>query len=160
MTIKITFEYETVEDAIKALATHGGLASLETSPQRLMTVAPEDGAPVVQKRRGRPPRSVAAATGKPAEPKTPETQKAVPEIVAAPAGVPPVVAAPDLKLEDAQAAVERLYAAVNAEACIALLARFGVKRVRDLKKDQYAEFISDAEKAAKGEYNPTAGVTA
>lgn len=51
---------------------------------------------------------------------------------------------------DAQAALERLFAAKGAQPALQLLAQFGVKRGRDLKPEDRAAFIKKADEVANG----------
>ena len=64
-----------------------------------------------------------------------------------PSGVtPPVAAAPSEA--DAQAALEKVFAGKGLQSAQAVLAGFGVTRLRDIKPEDRAAFIAAAEKAA------------
>lgn len=117
MTIKLTFEFDTLEKAAEFLRRLGG----ETiSPQ---TVFPEE-----------------AMQPAPPPPKK-RTKKAEP----APAPEPASTAATATQ-GDAQAALEKLFSAKGMETCREVMSRHGVQRLKDLKPEQYADFIQQVEK--------------
>ena len=162
--VKITLDYRSIEEAVVALAKLGELTPPKISaaplqeaagnagtPERSATTAAEPDKP---KRTRRTKAEIAAAKIESAAPQEQRTAN----ILAADVGIaPPVVAAASTgKLEDAQAAMESMFNAKGIQTAQALLQRFGVKRVRELKPEQFAEFVTDAGRAERGEYDPAA----
>jgi len=170
--IKITFEYRTVEEATVALAKLGGLLHNSESAAPPIPVMPVTAIPAEAKRRGRPPKN-AAAPENASLPK--ETAKATAPVAAAPeTAAPPQVnvgvqatgesqqadrktgaAAPTL--DDLQKGIELVFNQKQVEVCMGLLSRFGAKRVRDLKPEQYAEFAEKVQSTLDGSYDPLRG---
>lgn len=170
--ISITLEYPNVETAIVAL---GKLISAAPASQgsRQQADQPTPGAAEPSKRKGRADKGKARgsykehaeAITKAPEPAAPMTATEVQARLkesgervskAAEAVVAPLVektaalittAATVASLEDAQAALEKLFAGKGAQAAISTLAAFGVSRLRDMKPEDYAAFIGKAEKA-------------
>lgn len=66
---------------------------------------------------------------------------------AIPAGTP-AAAAP--KQEDAQAAISKLFEGKGLPTCMAVLSRHGVNTIRELKPEQYAQFIEDCKRVLDG----------
>lgn len=176
MSIKIHLEFDSVDEAIVALGKMVG------TPVRAANPAVTAGAPAVQAAPAttRKPRSDA---GKPRGPhkqpnaapqdqdrKAPATADsalttspavAAPESAVAPAAAPtqaptaPAVPAATVPTQEAvQAAVEKLYNAKGMEVTRDTLARFGVKRAKELPDDQRAAFIAKAEAVAAGKEQP------
>lgn len=57
---------------------------------------------------------------------------------------------PEATQEDAQKAVERLVEAKGVPTGLAVLGRYGVKRIRDMKPEHYAKFIKHADEVIAG----------
>lgn len=51
---------------------------------------------------------------------------------------------------DAQAALEKLFASKGMEICREVMSRFGVQRLKDLKPEQYADFVAHVETVLAG----------
>ena len=153
--IKITFEYRTVEEATVALAKLGGLLHNSESAAPPIPVMPVTAIPAEAKRRGRPPKNVAAPENA-SLPK--ETAKATAPVAATPETVAPATpAATAPTLDDLQKGIEAVFNQKQVEVCMGLLSRFGVKRVRDLKPEQYAEFSEKVQATLDGSYDPLKG---
>ena len=164
--IKITLEYRTVEEATVALAKLGGLLHNSESAAPPIPVMPVTAIPAEAKRRGRPPKNVAAPenaslpkeTAKATAPVAAAPEIAAPTAPAKPAGItgqPSAAAAPTL--DDLQKGIEAVFNQKQVEVCMGLLSRFGVKRVRDLKQEQYAEFAEKVQATLDGSYDPLKG---
>lgn len=121
MTIKLTFEFDTLEKAAEFLRRMGRET---TSPQ---TTFPEEAMQPAP-----PPPKKRAKKADPAP--TPES---------APAASAPTQG-------DAQAALEKLFSAKGMEICREVMSRYGVQRLKDMKSEQYADFIQHAEKVLAG----------
>lgn len=67
------------------------------------------------------------------------------------APVPQPAADPMATKEDAQAALEKVFAAKGLATARDLLSRFGVQRLQDMPAEKYAEFIGHAERVLAGE---------
>jgi hypothetical protein len=78
-------------------------------------------------------------------PKKPRAKKAE-----APAPAPVTEAGKTLTTEDVQAALEKLFEAKGMGICLEVLSRYGAKFGRELKPEQYADFIAHAGKVAAG----------
>jgi hypothetical protein len=162
MTVKITLEYRTIEEATIALGKLGGLLPTKDSPAQVNVNPPVvDLAATTRPRRGRPPR-------KNTPPETPQVTRDTTTGVAPASPAAPSVAAPvespvsavqsrtadatktpeaaPSKLEDVQAALERVFNEKGAQAAITLLADFGHKRARDLPVEFYGKFMDEAKK--------------
>lgn len=171
--IKVTLEFPSVEAAIASLGKLmvGAPVAQKAAPEstdKAPAVAPA--APTTRTRKpradagkkrgphnadpagsptGEAPKSDASPT---VIPSGPASQPAAPVAPAEgdkpqPSGVtPPVAAAPSEA--DAQAALEKVFAGKGLQSAQAVLAGFGVTRLRDIKPEDRAAFIAAAEKAA------------
>lgn len=162
MTVKITLEYATVDLAIVALAKltkADGVAMTPEGPRKERKGRNDKGKPrgphaAAQQEAAAPAeqeRTDKAAT-LPPEAAPAEAHKALPS-----GEVPPVAAASTevVPEADAQQALEKLFAlppekggGINGARDV--MARFGVKRLRDLPATSRAEFIALAEKVVAG----------
>lgn len=177
MTVKISIEFENAEAAIVAL---GKLTGIATAAPKAERKGRSDKGQARGPRGGAEPKAEGGAAGAPAgnptgsapvappaaapseasrqstapqgDPKV-ETQ---PQAVApaAPGGAPSAPAASVPSEQDAQAALEKLFNAAppigGIESARDVMARFGVKRLRDLPANQRGEFIALAEKVLAG----------
>ena len=94
---------------------------------------------------------IAAPTQTPAE--------APPAAAASDAATAPAVAveAPSAPTQQPADVLEMIYNRDGAAAAIATLSRFGVARLRDLKPEQTAEFVSYCQQVIAGVANPVEG---
>ena len=171
--IEITFYFNTIEEAIATLGSlvqkAAPVATVDDPAKPLViekpVVKPRKPRADAGKPRGPYKNVEAPGTGSAPQPdapaaedpaggvpvaSTPETAppeaSAQQEVTAAQPSTPEAGAAPD---ESAvQAALERLFAAKGAQPALQLLAEFGVKRGRDLKPEQRADFIKRAGEVA------------
>ena len=159
--IKITLEFTSVDAAIVALG------KLVVAAPKKDSVAPAKPAPVVSLPTPGPEPVVTEP--KPTAKRAPRADKGVPRgpykkdvaapdsadggaapavpatpVAPEPLGQEPGAAAPTATLADCQKALEKMHDKVGLQPCLDLLARYGVKRVRDLLPKQYAEFAAEA----------------
>lgn len=87
-------------------------------------------------------------TAAPAQPETPEVTGAHPSPSAL-SDAGSVAAAPTATQEQAQAALEALFAAKGLPAAQETMLKFGVSRLRDMKPEDYGRFVVAAQEAAK-----------
>lgn len=175
--IKVTFEFVTIEQAIATLGKIMQKSTVEApvAPKANSATggdpaaASDPVAPTTQ-RKGRADKGKARGPHKNAKPEessqtavtaeqplTPPGEAPETAAPAAPAEgdkpqpsgvVPPVAAVPSQ--DEAQKVLEALFAAKGLPAAQEVMSRFGVKRLRDLKPEQRAEFMQLAtEEAAK-----------
>lgn len=64
--------------------------------------------------------------------------------------------APQVDYEAVKAKVLALSKAKGREPTVALLQRYGVEKAPELKEEQYADFVADAERVIGGTYDPVA----
>lgn len=177
MTIKVTFEFATVEEALVALGKIGGIEA--ASPAAAKERKPRDDA-------GKPRRpykargatdgagatTTPAAAAKPGDghegvtesrtesaPASPAAAPAASSTVpsvAGPAAVTPAAQAgsttapaPTATHEQAQAALVKLFETRGTDLTRDVLSRFGVTRLRDLNEAKLGEFKAAAEKATE-----------
>ena len=166
MTVKITLEYGSVEEAIKALGLLSGLAKVRRAaaatpqPDALLALAPTPTvvteAPAAatsitknlvlpdttKKPRGRPRKQEAAAgvTGGAQASRKVETS-ADPLVPAEVAPQTPAAASPVPTEAETKAALESYFEKHGPQKAMAKLSSFGVSRLRDLPEGQRAEFI-------------------
>ena len=155
--IKVTLEFESADQAIVALGKIVGApvasrAWPAKSPIGSTEVGPD--APTT-KRRGRSdkgqPRgsykdSATTQAAAPAEKlESTDLISPVPAAAAPAPEQPPVVGSPPApvpaKIEDAQAAIAKVFNEKKIDVAMQVLSRFGCKAVRELQAGQYAEFI-------------------
>lgn len=166
MTIKITLEFATADLAIVALA------KINAPLNKKEAVAVPEGVVVPSGRKGRndkgkPRGSYKNPPATTAEPQTPvppgssvpdavspspqSGAPAAPEVAASavvsPVAAAPVASDPAPTAEQAQKAMEVLFAAKGLEVCLDTLKAFGVKRVGELKADDRAAFIARTKEA-------------
>ena len=157
--VKVTLEYSSVEEAIVALGRLAQVAKVRraaaaepivTSNLMTTTETPSVAAPTEKKPRGRPRKEKAKETAVPGSSTTdPAVAAAVP-----PASAPTAVSeAPAAELspaaqldltptgEAAKAALEAYFEKHGPQKAMAVLAGFGVSRLRDLPEGQRADFI-------------------
>ena len=167
--IRVTFEYESVEQAIMALGKLAGIAKVRRAAEApLRDVAPDAPEPAAQgsvvaavlpARRGRsdkgkprgPYKDNAAAVPAPAEGDKPQPSGVVPEAAPEtkapePARAPSVEQTPAPgaavpSAEEAQKALEAVFAKQGLEGARAVMAEFGVSRLRELPEAKRAAFI-------------------
>lgn len=174
--VKITLEYRSIEEAVLALGKLGAFptaaapaATGATTPVAAVAGvaagAPAAAVPGTRKRRTKAEIEAAnlAAAGTQPPAATPSAAPAAAPAPAAVATTPAAVAAvvadaaSTPKPEDAQKAMEALFNAKGITVAQDLLKRFGVARVRELKPEQLAEFIKDANATIAGTYDPSTG---
>jgi hypothetical protein len=173
--IEVTFKFDSIE---KAIATLGSLMKGAAPVPNIDNPAKPEGVPAGKQRKPRadagkvrgpykdngvatPP---APAEADNAQPSGEVPAEATPPETAAPSGVAgsdptgesnsePTVqtaaAAPTATQEQAQAALEALFAAKGLPAAQATMAQFGVSRLRDMKPEDYGRFVVAAQEAAK-----------
>ena len=171
--IEVTFKFDSIE---KAIATLGSIMKGAPVPTAADPAKPE-GAPAGKQRKPRadagkprgsykdngvatPPAPAEADNAQPsgevpAETTPPET--AAPQPLADNAKAAPSqegvgqkeVAAAAATQEQAQAALEALFAAKGLPAAQAAMAQFGVSRLRDMKPEDYGPFVAVAQEAVK-----------
>jgi len=176
MTVRVTLEFEKIDEAIVALGKLvGGQPSKAadsaapikpvagpsaTKPRKPRNDAGKPRGPytvnaeaVVQPPTGEATAQAGIASSAPASGagvtdagKT--ADKAVTPMSTVPVEVPAAASAP--KTADAQAAIAKLFDAQGLQGAMFVLSRYGVKAVRELKPEQYAPFIADVEKALAG----------
>jgi hypothetical protein len=117
-----------------------------------------DLATTVVRRRGRPPKNAEAATVIAA----PSNQPVLP--VSGPAAASDAATAPTVAVEAPPAStqqpgdvLEMIYNRDGAATAIAVLARFGVARLRDLKPEQTADFVGYCQEVIAGIAKPVEG---
>lgn len=163
--IEVTFKFDSIE---KAIATLGSIMKGAPVPTAADPAKPE-GAPTGKQRKPR------ADAGKPrgsykdngvATPAASEAQESTPKASAEPAETTPPetttpAAEPQVEAEStvepaaaatqeqAQAALEALFAAKGLPAAQAAMAQFGVSRLRDMKPEDYGPFVAVAQEAIK-----------
>lgn len=179
MSVQVTMTFATVDEAIvflgtKVAAPAASRASPAKSPESPVvgpaaatTTKRKPGRPVVPKPTVEQAAAKPAEVVKVAEPAVPITAT---EIVNAkpPADVakrteaavekilePLVTAASAMlstayTLDDAQAAISKVFNGKGIELALQVLSRSGVKRVGELKTDQYAQFIADCTRVMEG----------
>ena len=157
--IRITLEFPSVDQAIVALGKLvGAPLKVASDAGSQASAAQAPGAPTIHARKGR------ADKGKPRGSRTeptvaattaPEQGVSVPAVVTAigvrhsTAAAPPTVgltvvpSAAIPSAADAQQGLEKLFEQKGIAAAQDLLARYGVKRLRDLKENQRAEFVAE-----------------
>ena len=166
--IEVTFKFDSIE---KAIATLGSIMKGAPVPTAADPAKPE-GAPAGKQRKPRadagkargpykdngvatPPAPAEADNAQPsgevpAEVTPPETAapegSAQSEVTAAQPLTPPPAAATQ---EQAQAALEALFAGKGLPAAQAAMAQFGVSRLRDMKPEDYGQFVVAAQEAIK-----------
>lgn len=163
--IEVTFKFDSIE---KAIATLGSIMKGAPVPTAADPAKPE-GAPAGKQRKPRadagkargpykdngvatPPAPAEADNAQPsgevpAEVTPPETTTPAAELqVEAESTVEPAAAATQ---EQAQAALEALFAAKGLPAAQAAMAQFGVSRLRDMKPEDYGPFVAVAQEAVK-----------
>lgn len=173
--IEVTFKFDSIE---KAIATLGSLMKGAAPVPNIENPAKPEGGTVDKKRKpradaGKPRGSYkdngvvtsgpAIVNDQPAIPVTAEhpTEAATPPETAAPSGVagsdptgesnsePTVQTVAAATQEQAQAALEALFAAKGLPAAQAAMAQFGVSRLRDMKPEDYGPFVAAAQEATK-----------
>lgn len=169
MSVKVTLEFKSVDEAIVALGKIIGAPT--AAPAAQQPAEKKERKPRADRGQQREPYGPRTTTGGPAAsepgqagssvPVTPaapvsSTQTAAPVVdkAAPPAAATPVAAAPTDAV--VQAAVERLFNAKDYDATIAVLSKFGVKRGKDLASDQRAEFIRRVDDILAGKYDALA----
>jgi hypothetical protein len=125
VNVKVTFEFDTPEDAITAIARMRGVVS--EAPKKEPAAATPKSAPKAEKVASEPPTAKA------------ETAPAAPAAKAAPSPAP--APATDA-YAPVSAAISAAVAAGHKPALIAFLSQFGVKTGKELKPEQYAEFMA------------------
>ena len=156
MTVKITLEYGSVEEAIVALGRMAQVAKVRRAAQGMGGVlAPEEErtnkaatlasvAPATKKPRGRPRKEEAEA---PSAPEIAAAEPAQASVTAASA--PSEAAAPAASSvpteADAKAALAAYFEKNGPQRAMAQLASFGVSRLRDLPEGERAKFIASCQ---------------
>lgn len=130
---------------IQTLQTGSSVLSkqLKEEPKPEPQAGPPEVAPTppqAEKRRGRSPKSAAPA------PETPNTGAQDPT---PPAPAEPVKA--EVNEADVQKALEEVFNTKGMPTARDLLSRYGVKRLAELKREKYAEFVDHAKKVLAGE---------
>lgn len=161
--VKVTLEFLSVDQAIVALGklVVAPVKATQPVPPQASTDKAEAPAPAATttKRKGRSdkgqPRGPHGATKEaapgaaPAEGDKPQPSGVTPSPAAASTVETPTGPAQTPKTEDVQKALEGVFNKHGAQVAMNLLARFGVKRLRDLKPEQGADFIAFAAEAEK-----------
>jgi hypothetical protein len=174
--IEVTFKFDSIE---KAIATLGSLMKGAAPVPNIENPAKPEGGTVDKKRKpradaGKPRGSYKdngatvsevtpagavesaggsrTAEGEQTPPSVAPPETAAPEAPAEadnaqPSGEVPTAAA--ATQEQAQAALEALFAAKGLPAAQAAMAQFGVSRLRDMKPEDYGPFVAAAQEAAK-----------
>jgi hypothetical protein len=170
--IRLTLEYATIEQAAEALRALGAQPAAQpvpstpaAEPARVIPDAtPAVAAPARRPRadKGKPRpnynRAAASATAPASEPAAP-VAKPVTENTPAPAApAAPAAAAPAPKVEQSAVteAGKAVYDAKGLEVARALLQRMGATTMRDLKPEQWAEYVELAKQTVSGKYDPLA----
>jgi len=128
MKVSLNFEFDSNEAAEAFLRQVRERAAQVAQPEQ-----PEQPAEPPKAKRGRKPKAqpepVVQETQVPAEGQSPTTASK----------------------EDAQAALEKVFAAKGLATTRDLLGRYGVRRLQDMPAEKYAEFVSHAERVLAGE---------
>lgn len=141
MGIKVTFEFDTAEEAAGFL--------LNQCANPLAAVAqkvPQAQGPKAPGILGAGPFPPIVEQIEPAPKKRVVKKAAAAEEKPQPAPAP----LPEATQEDAQKAVERLFEARGMPTCKAVMSEYGVNRVRDMKPEHYAKFVAHADKVLAG----------
>ncbi len=163
--IEVTFKFDSIE---KAIATLGSLMKGAAPVPNIENPAKPEGGTVDKKRKPRAdagkPRgsykdngvvpaaapSLSSVADQGAIPEgTPTAENTTPPETAAPDVVVASVEAPTATQEQAQAALEALFAAKGLPAAQAAMGQFGVSRLRDMKPEDYGPFVAAAQEATK-----------
>lgn len=162
MKVTVSYQYDSVEEAIQALGKSSGLAkvrraaaakplpdapvALADAPPPSVPVTDAPGAAPAKRKPGRPRLPKADAPAPTDALKSPPSADVVVDSTSSAGGQGGAEVAPGASasptLAEVQAAVEGYFNREGAEKAIALLAQFGVARGRDLKPEQYGEFIA------------------
>jgi len=172
--IRVSLDFSSVEQAIVALGKLGDVGQKKDSPKTSPTgqiaqaitvsdMSAVDSMPAdkkTPKRKGRADKGVKRGSYKDTGPAAPSPAGVETSVVTAADPVPTPVApatpspvapnaavAPDAAGPTAQAVLEKLFDTKGMEVARAVMARFGVKRLRELDPSKHAEFIVDANKA-------------
>lgn len=167
MTVTVTLEFKTSEEAIQALAKVAGI-----SPATPPVVQIQDKAqpPVARQKRKYTRRATQVTTGSqviegesrriedaqttpPADAKA--TQDTQPPVAVQAQEAAPIVAA-TVTEEQLQAKVEQLFNAKGLQTARDTMTRFGVKRAKELLPVQRAKFVAYADRVIAGEIDPAA----
>jgi hypothetical protein len=172
--IRVTIEFQNIEEAILGLGKLGDLSPRSDPPQSAVeAVAADEGQTVTQLRRSPrsdrgtrrgPYKKRGAPAGEQNKGGDPAPTPVVPYQPAAPVAptpaaheeqqpqpVAPAAASPVATKEDVQEVVEKLFAKGGIDMALGTLQRFGVNAVRFLKPDQYDNFVSRANGVLAGE---------
>jgi len=164
--IEVTFKFDSIE---KAIATLGSIMKGAPVPTAADPAKPEAAAPTGKQRKPRadagkargpykdngvatPPAPAEADNAQPSGEVPAEVTP--PETVAAQAtdetgGSVPLPATAAATQEQAQAALEALFATKGLPTAQATMALFGVSRLRDMKPEDYGQFVIAAQEATK-----------
>ncbi len=129
--IKVTYEFQTADDAAAFLLNAGTLVEIGDAPA---AESPKRG-------RGRPPKVAAPVDPTPAA-AAPATPAAVPAS-AKPADAPTVAAVPFSALVDPLTKL----ADIDLDKAMAILAKYGVKKASELKADQFGTVLAEVNAA-------------
>lgn len=170
--IEVTFKFDSIE---KAIATLGSLMKGAAPVPNIENPAKPEGGTVDKKRKpradaGKPRGSYkdngvatppAPAEADNAQPSGEVPAEVIPPETAAPSGAavsgptgesnsgPTVQTAAAATQEQAQTALETLFAAKGLPAAQAAMGQFGVSRLRDMKPEDYGPFVAAAQEATK-----------
>jgi hypothetical protein len=164
--IEVTFKFDSIE---KAIATLGSIMKGAPVPTAADPAKPEVAAPTGKQRKPRadagkargpykdngvatPPAPAEADNAQPsgevpAEVTPPETAAA--QVTDDTGGSAPLPATAAATQEQAQAALEALFATKGLPTAQATMALFGVSRLRDMKPEDYGQFVIAAQEATK-----------
>lgn len=171
MTVKVTLEFKSADEAIVAL---GKLVGIKTSaapagevgavdavdarkkPEQPGAAEPRQRKPRADKGQKRDPYGPRQQEAKGTEAGAPTVASATPDVGTGATGSAPVTSAASapaavVKIEDVQAALGEMYEKKGHDISLAVLSRFGVQRGKDLLPEQWAEFIAKAKRVVAGE---------
>lgn len=140
--IEVTFKFDSIE---KAIATLGSLMKGAAPVPNIKNPAKPEGGTAGKQRKPRADAGKPRGSYKDNGVAAPVTDTTPPAAVGSPAG-PEVPAATQ---EQAQAALEALFAAKGLPAAQAAMGQFGVSRLRDMKPEDYGPFVAAAQEATK-----------
>ena len=168
MKVTVSYQYDSVEEAILALGKQAGVAKVRraaaqplpdasaqpAAPSPSVPAPAAPGAAPAKRKPGRPRLPKAEATGSTSS-LSGSTTAGDATTTTTPVGDAPVTvttesvasASPTPSIEDAQKAIERYFDRFGVDKAVALLATFGTTAVRHLSAEQRPVFIAAVDKA-------------
>ena len=167
--IKVTLEFKDVAETLDALFKLQSREAYAVRPQRIIDVVPEkvaaptspSGAAVATgslstasvaatpatKRRGRPPKNVAASVSEGPDNGSPSVERADGGVTSKPVAAAPAPKAPEANAgpsnSDALIALEKLFSKKGMPVAEATLKKYGATKLRELDRKHYPAFVKD-----------------